>query len=220
MLRAMTIEHLILRLPYHSKTVLYYTLSHYSRRRYLVLLLIKLHFAIITKQTCPKGLKNDEITTQGIFGLDWPEPLVTFALSCGSWSSPAVNFETYRWLNQLVHMNLFISWIESVILFQPQVRVYTASQVEKQLETAKREYLQAAVGISMPNKLAIPKLLDWYLLDFAKDVESLMDWICLQLPDRLRNDAMKCIEIGRRNEVPQTIQVLPYEFRFRYLLAP
>ena len=99
--------------------------------------------------------------------------------------------------------------------------MYTAAQVDKQLETAKREYLQAAVGISMPNKLAIPKLLDWYLSDFAKDVESLMDWICLQLPNQLRNAAVKCIEMGRRrSEVAQPIQVLPYEFRFRYLLAP
>ncbi|EHA8589995.1 hypothetical protein COCNU_scaffold014080G000010 [Cocos nucifera] len=159
LLSAMTIEHFILRLPYHSK------------------------------HAYPKGSKRDDITTRGIFGLEWPEPLVTFALSCGSWSSPAV-------------------------------RVYTASQVENELETAKRDYLQAAVGISAPNKLAIPKLLDWYLLDFAKDVESLMDWICLQLPSELRNDAFKCLEMGRRSAIPQPIQVLPYEFKFRYLLAP
>ncbi|XP_038975572.1 uncharacterized protein LOC103722943 isoform X1 [Phoenix dactylifera] len=159
LLSAMTIEHFILRFPYHSK------------------------------HAYPKGSKSDDITTRGIFGLEWPEPLVTFALSCGSWSSPAV-------------------------------RVYTASQVENELETAKRDYLQAAVGISTPNKLAIPKLLDWYLLDFAKDVESLMDWICLQLPSELRNDAVKCLEMGRRSAIPQPIQVLPYEFKFRYLLAP
>ncbi|MQL89321.1 hypothetical protein Taro_021892 [Colocasia esculenta] len=63
-----------------------------------------------------------------------------------------------------------------------EVRVYTASQVENELEIAKRDYLQEAVGISNTSKMAIPKLLDWYMLDFAKDVESLMDWICLQLP--------------------------------------
>ncbi|ONK81087.1 uncharacterized protein A4U43_C01F25140 [Asparagus officinalis] len=39
-------------------------------------------------------LKSDEITTRGIFGLDWPEPLVTFALSCRSWSSHAVRVYT------------------------------------------------------------------------------------------------------------------------------
>lgn len=157
-LSAMTIEHFILRLPYQSK------------------------------YTNPKGLKYDDVTTRAIFGLDWPEPLVTFALSYGSWSSPAV-------------------------------RVYTASQVEKELEKAKRDYLQAAVGIPTASKLAIPKLLDWYLPDFAKDVESLMDWICLQLPGESRNNAIKCLEAGRKSLVPQPIQVLPYDFSFRYLLA-
>lgn len=100
-----------------------------------------------------------------------------------------------------------------------KVRVYTASQVEKELEKAKRDYLQAAVGIPTASKLAIPKLLDWYLPDFAKDVESLMDWICLQLPGESRNNAIKCLEAGRKSLVPQPIQVLPYDFSFRYLLA-
>jgi len=44
------------------------------------------------QQTCPKAAKNDEVKAPGIFGLEWSEPLVTFALSCGSWSSPAVCF--------------------------------------------------------------------------------------------------------------------------------
>ncbi|XP_018673988.2 uncharacterized protein LOC135583636 isoform X3 [Musa acuminata AAA Group] len=158
MLSAMTIEHFILRLPYSSKHVF------------------------------PKGSKSDDVTMRGIFGLEWPEPLVTFALSCGSWSSPAV-------------------------------RVYTAAKIEKELERAKRDYLQASIGISTPNKLAIPKLLDWYLRDFAKDVESLMDWICLQLPKELRTEATKCLEAARGSPIQQPIQVLPYEFRFRYLFA-
>ncbi|XP_064978133.1 uncharacterized protein LOC135619760 isoform X2 [Musa acuminata AAA Group] len=159
LLNAMTIEHFILRLPYRST------------------------------QVSPKGSKSDYVTMRGIFGLEWPEPLVTFALSCGSWSSPAV-------------------------------RVYSADQVENELERAKRDYLQAAIGISTPNRLAIPKLLDWYLRDFAKDVDSLMDWICLQLPDELRTEAIKCLEMAKRSPIQQLIQLLPYEFRFRYLLAP
>ncbi|KAL0438671.1 UNVERIFIED_CONTAM: hypothetical protein Slati_2350100 [Sesamum latifolium] len=109
----------------------------------------------LMQKTFSKGAKYDEMTARSMFGLELSEPLVTFALSCGSWSSPAV-------------------------------RVYTASQVENELENAKREYLQAAIGISTTKKvIAIPKLLDWYLLDFAKDVESLLDWICLQLPCEL-----------------------------------
>ncbi|KAL9143731.1 hypothetical protein ABFS82_14G253400 [Erythranthe guttata] len=148
-LNAITIEHFILRLPYHSK----YTFS--------------------------KATEYQEMMTRGILGLELSEPLVTFALSCGSWSSPAV-------------------------------RVYTASRVENELETAKREYLQAAIGISnIKESIAIPKLLDWYMLDFAKDFDSLMDWICHQLPTELGKEAMKCV---------QSFRIMPYEFRFRYLL--
>lgn len=157
-LNAITIEHFILRLPYHSKF------------------------------TSSKGAKHDEMTTRSKFGLELSEPLVTFALSCGSWSSPAV-------------------------------RVYTASQVENELETAKREYLQAAIGISTAKKIiAIPKLLDWYLLDFAKDVESLLDWICLQLPCELGKEAMKCVELGKGESLLQSFRIIPYDFSFRYLL--
>ncbi|KAK9946570.1 hypothetical protein M0R45_012028 [Rubus argutus] len=157
LLNAITIEHFILRLPYHSK----YTFS--------------------------KGAKNDEKTARSIFALELSEPLVTFALSCGSWSSPAV-------------------------------RVYTASQVENELEVAKREYLQAAVRISS-STFAIPKLLDWYLPDFAKDLESLLDWICLQLPSELGKEAIKFLEGAKNEPHSQFVQIMPYEFSFRYLLC-
>ncbi|XP_021910999.1 uncharacterized protein LOC110824790 isoform X1 [Carica papaya] len=157
LLNAITIEHFILRLPYHSKFPF------------------------------QKGMKNDEMTARSKFGLELSEPLVTFALSCGSWSSPAV-------------------------------RVYTSAQVENELEVAKREYLQAAVGISS-KKFAIPKLLDWYLLDFAKDLDSLLDWICLQLPSDLAKEAIKCVEKGNSEFPSQFVQIMPYEFSFRYLLC-
>ncbi|KAJ6740285.1 hypothetical protein OIU79_000421 [Salix purpurea] len=156
LLNAITIEHFILRLPYHLKF------------------------------TCPKAV-NDEMKARSIFGFEWSEPLVTFALCCGSWSSPAV-------------------------------RVYTPSRVEEELEAAKRDYLQATVGISRTNKLIIPKLLDWYLLDFAKDMESLLDWVCLQLPSELRNEAVKCLERRGRDPLSQLVQVMPYDFSFRLLL--
>lgn len=157
LLNAITIEHFILRLPYHLKF------------------------------TCPKTSKNEEMRARSAFGLEWSEPLVTFTLACGSWSSPAV-------------------------------RVYTAANVEEELEAAKRDYLQAAVGISKNNKLMLPKVLDWYLLDFAKDLESLLDWVCLQLPDELREDAVRCLERKNKESLLELVQVVPYDFSFRLLL--
>ncbi|KAF7829736.1 Ternary complex factor MIP1 [Senna tora] len=162
LLSATTIEHCILRLPYHWKL-------------------------LNTTQTFSKGGKNHEMAVRSIFGLELSEPLVTFALCCGTWSSPAV-------------------------------RVYSASQVEKELEVAKREYLEAAVGIST-SKFAIPKLLNWYLLDFAKDLESLLDWICLQLPSEVGKEAIHLLEKRKTEPLSQYVQIMPYEFSFRYLLC-
>ncbi|KAL1206450.1 hypothetical protein V5N11_020813 [Cardamine amara subsp. amara] len=155
-LNAITIEHFILRLPYKSK--------------YISL----------------KGSKKNEMAARSKFGLEFSEPLVTFALSCGSWSSPAV-------------------------------RVYTAGKVEEELEVAKREYLEASVGISMA-KIGIPKLMDWYSHDFAKDIESLLDWICLQLPTELGKDALSCLQQGMSKSTSSTLlHIIPYDFTFRYL---
>lgn len=96
--------------------------------------------------------------------------------------------------------------------------MYTASRFEDELEAAKRDYLQAAVGISTTNKIIIPKLLDWYLLDFAKDLEALLDWVCLQLPDDLRNEMVKWLEVKGREPLSQLVHVTPYNFSFRYLI--
>ncbi|KAL2906197.1 Rho GTPase-activating protein 6 [Bienertia sinuspersici] len=158
-MKAITIEHFVLRSPFYIK------------------------------QDSKKTTKGDELKANEMFGLEYVEPLVTFALSCGSWSSPAV-------------------------------RVYTASQIESELEVAKREYLQAAVGISKNDKVIIPKLMDWYQLDFAKDLESLVDWVCLQLPDDLRKETNICLEKKGKVPLSDLIEVIPYDFSFRYILHP
>jgi hypothetical protein len=115
-----------------------------------------------------------------------------------------------------------ISYTDSVVPFlflSLKMRVYTAAHVEEELEMAKQDYLQAAVGVSLPGGLAIPKLLHWYLPDVAKDVGSLVDWVCLQLPWELQGDAVRAVETaGRHGPVaaPRRFRVTPYEFRFRY----
>lgn len=115
--------------------------------------------------------------------------------------------------------NYFIIWIVLLLIHdQMQVRVYTASHVEKELEIAKREYLQAAIGIST-SKFVIPKMLDWYLLDFAKDLESLLDWICLQLPSEQGKEAIKLFEKRKTEPHSQFVKIMPYKFSFRYLLS-
>lgn len=124
---------------------------------------------------------------RSVYGLEWSEPLITFALCCGSWSSPAV-------------------------------RVYTSNEVETELEAAKREYLQAAIGVTAERKVLIPKLLDWYMWDFAKDKKSLLEWICEQVPISSRATVEECLKGKTDESVSQVTEVMPYEFAFRYLL--
>ncbi|XP_019416208.1 PREDICTED: uncharacterized protein LOC109327492 isoform X2 [Lupinus angustifolius] len=157
LLSATTIEHCILRLPCHWKLSL------------------------------SKEVKNHGMTLRSLYGLELYEPLVIFALSCGTWSSPAV-------------------------------RVYSASEVEYELEVAKREYLQAAVGISK-SMFVIPELLDWHLPELAKDFETLLDWICLQLPSEPGHEAIKFLQKRNMEPLSQFVQIMPYDFRFRYLLC-
>jgi hypothetical protein len=118
-----------------------------------------------------------------------------------------------------MHVTMCWVWAWLYLSVRVQVRVYTAARVEEELEAAKREYLQAAAGVWAAGRLAVPKLLHWYLLDFAKDVDALMDWVCLQLPPELRQEAVRAVEVGRRAGAGGRVRVLPYEFRFRYLLA-
>ncbi|XP_076883191.1 uncharacterized protein LOC143531873 [Bidens hawaiensis] len=157
LLNAFTIEHFILRLPNRLKL------------------------------SCQQSVEHNETEMRSKFGLEWSEPLVTFALCSGSWSSPAV-------------------------------RVYTSAQVENELATAKRDYLQAACGITKTNKLLIPHMLDWYLLDFGKDLEALVDWVCLQLPGEIRKQAVACLEKRGREPISKKVQIMPYDYRFRYLI--
>ncbi|KAJ0754179.1 putative ternary complex factor MIP1, leucine-zipper [Helianthus annuus] len=157
LLNAISIEHFILRLPNRLKL------------------------------SCPQSPEQNETEIRGKFGLEWSEPLVTFALCNGSWSSPAV-------------------------------RVYTSAQVESELAIAKRDYLQAACGITKTNKLLIPNVLDRYLLDFGKDLEALTDWVCLQLPGELRKHAVTCLEKRGREPISKQVQIMSYDYRFRYLI--
>ncbi|KAH1223804.1 hypothetical protein GmHk_11G031175 [Glycine max] len=80
-LNAITIEHFILSLPYH---LMFKSLSCFVDYNSS----LDFHLCFL-RQTCPKAAKHDEMKLRSIFGLEWSEPLVTFALSCGSCSSPA-----------------------------------------------------------------------------------------------------------------------------------
>ncbi|MBA0658391.1 hypothetical protein Goklo_010601 [Gossypium klotzschianum] len=138
-----------------------------------------------------KDDKDDqEAIVRKLYGLQLMDPNVTFALSCGTRSSPAV-------------------------------RIYTADGVAAELEKSKLEYLQASIAVTNTKKIALPELLLRNMFDFSVDMTSLVQWVCQQLPTSgsLRKSMVDCFRSHNSGKVSITVEKIPYDFEFQYLLA-
>ncbi|XP_022753874.1 uncharacterized protein LOC111302201 [Durio zibethinus] len=143
------------------------------------------------KEAYPKGDKEDqEAIVRKLYGLELTDPNVTFALCCGTRSSPAV-------------------------------RIYTADGVAAELEKSKLEYLQASVVVTNTKKIAFPELLLRNMFDFAMDINSLVQWVCQQLPTSgsLRKSMVDCFRSHNSGKISITVEKISYDFEFQYLLA-
>ncbi|KAJ4969564.1 hypothetical protein NE237_016265 [Protea cynaroides] len=102
----------------------------------------------------------------------------------------------------------------------PPLKVYTAEDVVNELGKAKVEYLEASVGVTSKKKIAIPKLLQWHMRDFADDMDSLLEWIYSQLPQLgpLKRSIMECLNGDGKCPTAKMVEIQPYESEFRYLL--
>lgn len=101
----------------------------------------------------------------------------------------------------------------------PALRIYKADRVVADLEKAKLEYLQASLVVTSTRRLMIPSLIHSNMHDFAKDMESLVRWICEQLPTSwsLRKSMVDCLRRGHV-KVDDVVDVIPFDYEFQYLL--
>ncbi|KAK1267734.1 hypothetical protein QJS04_geneDACA000312 [Acorus gramineus] len=104
----------------------------------------------------------------------------------------------------------------------PAVRIYKSDNVLVELEKAKLEYLQASIVVTASRRLMIPKMLVWNKRDFASDLNSLIEWICNQLPTSgsLRKSIGECLRgrVGNR-KASDVVEIMPHDFEFQYLLV-
>ncbi|KAL5130362.1 hypothetical protein HKD37_12G033443 [Glycine soja] len=134
--------------------------------------------------------EEKESFVRELYGLEFNDPNVTFALCCGTRSSPAV-------------------------------RIYTADGVTAELEKSKLDYLQASILATSTKRIGFPELFLRNMLDFAVDTDSLVEWVCSQLPTSgtLRKSMVDCFR-SHSNEKPSTIvEKIPYDYEFQYLLT-
>ncbi|KAL1542712.1 hypothetical protein AAHA92_19766 [Salvia divinorum] len=145
----------------------------------------------LIKEILGKENESKETIVGDLYGLETPDPNIIFALCCGTRSSPAV-------------------------------KIYTAEGVTAELERSKQEYLQAAITVSGgAKKIALPELLLTNMNDFAADKESLMEWVCQQLPTSgtLRKSIVDCFRSFHGGKGAAVVEKIAYEFEFQYLLV-
>ncbi|XAR59996.1 hypothetical protein NMG60_11033213 [Bertholletia excelsa] len=136
------------------------------------------------------GNEDKEAAVRELYGLESSDANVTFALCCGTRSSPAV-------------------------------KIYTAENVVVELERSKLEYLQASIVVTGTKKIALPELLLRNMHDFVQDVDSLVEWVCHQLPTSgtLRKSMVDCFRGLNNGKVSGIVEKIPYDFEFQYLLS-
>ncbi|CAN6310076.1 unnamed protein product [Urochloa humidicola] len=106
----------------------------------------------------------------------------------------------------------------------PALRIYKADRVAMDLEKAKLEYLQASLVVTSTRRLMIPSLIHSNMHDFAKDMESLLRWICEQLPTSwsLRKSMVDCLSLRSSSmhliKMEEVVDVIPFDYEFQYLL--
>ncbi|KAL2328580.1 hypothetical protein Fmac_022007 [Flemingia macrophylla] len=134
--------------------------------------------------------EEKESVVRELYGLEFIDPNVTFALCCGTRSSPAV-------------------------------RIYTGDGVTSELEKSKLDYLQASILATSTKRIAFPELLLRNMLDFAADTDSLVEWVCNQLPTSgtLRRSMVDCFRGHNNVKASTIIEKIPYDYEFQYLLT-
>ncbi|CAM6046101.1 unnamed protein product [Sphagnum compactum] len=102
----------------------------------------------------------------------------------------------------------------------PVVRVYTAKNVRLELDVAKREFLQASVGIRGDNKVVLPKILEWYSRELVINSAVLLEWVCQAVPGKLEAQIRQCIKNQKSHRSPaHCLQWMSYNFGFRYIFV-
>ncbi|CAI7795380.1 unnamed protein product [Closterium sp. NIES-54] len=102
----------------------------------------------------------------------------------------------------------------------PALRVYSARTVHAELEEAKDNFLEVAIGMSRDDRIILPKILDWYCPDFTDSLPALLEWALNQLPPAPRVAIAKRMAQKRNPTIEQCVEVASYDWSFRYLLDP
>ncbi|GFZ18623.1 electron transporter, putative [Actinidia rufa] len=97
----------------------------------------------------------------------------------------------------------------------PAVRVYKPKRVLQELEVAKEEYIRATFGIRKDHKILLPKVVESFAKDSGLCSAGVIELIQQYLPESVRKSVKKC----KSGKSSKSIEWVPYNFGFRYLIS-
>ncbi|KAE9459421.1 hypothetical protein C3L33_08697, partial [Rhododendron williamsianum] len=101
----------------------------------------------------------------------------------------------------------------------PVLRVYTASNVQEELEVAKREFLLANVVVKKSKKVFLPKVLERFAKEASISSDDLITWVAENVDKKLRESVQNCIDRKTSKKASQVVEWLPYDSKFRYVFS-
>ncbi|XWS41991.1 hypothetical protein CRYUN_Cryun17cG0130100 [Craigia yunnanensis] len=97
----------------------------------------------------------------------------------------------------------------------PALRAYTPKRVFQELESAKEEYIRATFGIRKDQKILLPKIVESFAKDSSLCPAGIIEMVQQSLPDSLCRSIRKC-QLGKSRK---SIEWIPHNFTFRYLIS-
>ena len=95
--------------------------------------------------------------------------------------------------------------------------MYTANNIHKELEAARKEFLQASIGFQSDKKVLLPKILEWYLKEASISSSTLLQWVSQYVDERDKETMLKCARLKPHKSTSHCIEWMPYNFNFRYI---
>jgi hypothetical protein len=101
------------------------------------------------------------------------------------------------------------------------VRAYTAKSVRKELEAARKEFLEETICFqSEDKKLLLPKILEWYTREASISSSNLLQWVQQYLNEGDREAMLRCkgsTMKSPKSTVHCNVEWMAYSFSFRYI---
>ncbi|XP_024370389.1 uncharacterized protein [Physcomitrium patens] len=101
----------------------------------------------------------------------------------------------------------------------PAIRVYTATNVKSELESAKLDFLQASIRIRGESKVLLPRILEWYARELMMSPSTLLQLVANNVPGQLQAQIQQCIQAKPHKSAAHCLEWIPHSFGFRYIFV-